>query len=140
MSESNKVTASLADLRWMCGAWVGDLGPQTVEEHWSQPKGGTMSTMIRLTTESETVMIELISIREADESLVLHLRQFSPALQPQLTQDMPLATLTASGATFDGPDGGGIQTLGYRSIDAANMEVDVTLLDGTVLTAALKRS
>ena len=124
----------------MCGAWTGELGPQSVEECWSEPKGGTMSTMIRLTTDAETVMIELISIREVDQSLVLHLRQFSPALQPLLTQDMPLASITAGSATFVGPAGGGIQRLGYRCIDTSSMEVDVTLLDGTVLTAGLKRN
>lgn len=123
----------------MCGAWVGDLGPQTVEECWSEPKGGTMSTMIRLTTATETVMIELISIRETDDSLVLHLRQFTPALEPVLTQDMPLASIAPGNVTFDGPEGGGIQGLGYRSVDASTMEVDVTLLDGTVLTAALQK-
>lgn len=135
----NRPTATLADTQWMCGAWVGDLGPQTVEECWSEPKGGTMSTMVRLTTETETIMIELMSIREVDGSLVLHLRQFSPALEPVLTQDMPLASISLGTATFDGPDGGGIQGLGYRSIDDSSMEVDVTLLDGTVLTAALNR-
>lgn len=137
---NSQPTATLADVQWMSGGWTGALGPQTVEERWSEPKGGTMSTMIRLTTESETIMIELISIREVDESLVLHLRQFSPALEPVLTQDMPLASITAGSVTFDGPAGGGIQGLAYRSMDAASMEVDVTLLDGTVLTAGLTRS
>lgn len=137
---SNKPKAALADVQWMSGGWCGALGPQTVEERWSEPKGGTMSTMVRLTTETETIMIELISIREADDSLVLHLRQFSPALEPVLTQDMPLASIGPGNATFDGPAGGGIQGLAYRSMDASNMEVDVTLADGTVLTAGLTRN
>ena len=136
---ASKVTATLADVQWMCGAWTGELGPQRVEECWSEPKGGTMSTMIRLTTDTDTVMIELISIRETDDSLVLHLRQFSPALEPLLSQDMPLVSIAAGSAAFDGPEGGQIQKLGYRSIDASTLEVDVTIMDGTVLTAALKR-
>ncbi len=136
----DKLTATLADVQWMSGGWSGALGPQRVEERWSEPKGGTMSTMVRLTTETETIMIELISIREADNSLILHLRQFSPALEPVLTQDMPLASIGAGNAMFDGPAGGGIQGLAYRSMDSSNMEVDVTLADGTVLTASLTRS
>ena len=84
-------------------------------------------------------MIELISIRETDHSLVLHLRQFSPALEPVLTQDMPLASIAPGNVSFDGPEGGGVQKLGYRSTDATSMEVDVTLLDGTVLTATLQK-
>lgn len=136
---SEAVAATLADLQWMCGPWTGDLGPQQVEENWSEPKGGTMSTMIRLTSETETIMIELISIREADGSLILHLRQFSPALEPVLIQDMPLAALTATSALFDGPEDGRIKHLGYRAMGSDKMEVDVTLLDGTVLTAGLER-
>ena len=136
----NKPRATLANVQWMSGGWGGALGPQQVEERWSEPKGGTMSTMVRLTTETETIMIELISIREVDDSLLLHLRQFSPALEPVLTQDMPLASIGADHATFDGPAGGGIQGLAYRSMDASSMEVDVTLADGTVLTAGLTRS
>jgi len=135
----SNIKATLEDLRWMCGGWKGGLGPQIVEERWSEPTVGTMSTMVRLTTVTETVMIELINIRETDGSLMLHLRQFSPALELVLTQDMPLAALTDNSVAFDGPEGGHIQQLGYRSIDAESMEVDVTLLEGPVLTAGLKR-
>ena len=98
-----------------------------------------MSTMIRLTSDTETIMIELISIREVEGSLVLHLRQFSPALEPVLIQDMPLAALTATSVTFDGPPDGRIKQLGYRAMGSDKMEVDVTLLDGNVLTAGLLR-
>ena len=87
--------ATLADLHWMVGSWSGSLGPQTVEEAWSTPRGGTMSTMIRLTSETSTNMVELIVIREENDSLILHLRQFSPALELRLAQDMPLKELSA---------------------------------------------
>ena len=70
--------ATLSDLHWMVGSWTGSLGPQTVEEAWSEPAGGTMSTMIRLTSATDTLMVELIVIREEGSSLILHLRQFSP--------------------------------------------------------------
>lgn len=137
--QSNAVAASLGDLQWMVGSWTGKLGDQTVQEAWSTPSGGTMSTMIRLTDANTTVMIELISIREVDGSLILHLRQFSPALELRLAQDMPLEKLTENSVRFTAPDGSGIAALTYRLMSAQSMEVDVTLADGTVLTAAVHR-
>ena len=137
--QSNASAASLAELRWMVGAWAGHLGDQTVQEAWSEPSGGTMSTMIRLTDAASTVMIELISIREVDNSLVLHLRQFSPSLELRLSQDMPLERLDASSVRFKAPAGSGIAALTYRLMNPQVMEVDVSLADGTVLTAALNK-
>lgn len=132
--------ARLADLNWMCGAWTGELGPQSVEEAWSQPSGGTMSTMVRLMTATETLMIELLVIREDAQSLVLHLRQFSPALETRLAQDMPLSAIDVGQVSFDGPPDSNIPKLAYRSIDQQTMEVDVTTGNGAVLTASLQRS
>ena len=98
-----------------------------------------MSTMIRLTSAESTDMVELIVIREEADSLVLHLRQFSPALELRLTQDMPLAAITADSVTFKAPDGSAIPFLAYRRIDDEQMEVDVTVAGGQVLTAQLER-
>ena len=131
--------ATLADLHWMVGAWAGPLGPQTVEEDWSAPAGGTMSTMVRLSSATETIMIELIVIREENESLILHLRQFSPSLMLVLSQDMPLESLSSERVAFAGPVDDAIKMLAYRNISPEQMEVDVTVADGTVLTAKLRR-
>ncbi len=136
---SSSPPARLTDLSWMCGAWTGELGPQTVEEAWSQASGGTMSTMVRLMTATETLMIELIVIREDAQSLVLHLRQFSPALEPRLAQDMPLSAIGDGQVSFLGPQDSNITNLAYRSIDKQTMEIDVTTGAGDVLTASLQR-
>ena len=133
------IAATLADLHWMVGSWRGSLGPQTVEEAWSEPNGGTMSTMIRLTSATDTLMVELIVIREEGDSLVLHLRQFTPALEQVLAQDMPLGALTGGSVSFAAPGEAGIRMLTYRHISGTRMEVDVTTADGTVVTAALER-
>jgi len=134
------LAATLDDIRWMTGGWTGDLGPQSVEEAWSQPSGGTMATMVRLKTATQTLMIELIVIREDAQSLVLHLRQFSPALEERLAQDMPVTAVGADRVCFQAPTGSKIAQLEYRRIDEQTMEVDVTTGDGAVLTAALRRT
>ncbi len=137
---ANPTTATLADISWMSGGWAGDLGPQHVEESWSQPSSGTMATMVRLMTDTQTLMIELIVIREEAQSLVLHLRQFSPALEERLTQDMPITDLAPDHVSFRASADSHITQLTYRRTDDQTMEVDVTTGDGTVLTAALRRT
>lgn len=99
-----------------------------------------MSTMVRLYTPTETIMIELIAIREQADSLVLHLRQFSPALEIRLTQDMPLVEMSDGHVAFQGPTDSNIPKLTYRSMGERTMEVDVTTASGAVLTASLSRS
>ncbi len=134
-----EITATLTDLRWMQGAWQGELGEQFVEEAWSKPTGGTMSTMVRLTTATAILMIELIAIREHDGTLILHLRQFTPDLQPVLAQDMPLAAITDTSVSFTGPADSRIKGLRYRKMGDQGMAVDVTVSDNQVLTAELTR-
>jgi len=99
-----------------------------------------MATMVRLKTATQTLMVELIVIREEAQSLVLHLRQFSPALEERLAQDMPVAAIGADHVRFRAPADSKIPQLEYRRIDEQTMEVDVTTADGTVLTAALQRT
>ncbi len=123
----------------MVGKWHGSLGPQTVEEAWSEPGGGTMSTMIRLTSATDTLMIELIVIRQVGESLILHLRQFTADMQLVTDQDMTLVALDGRSVVFAAPAGASIPQLAYREVGATTMEVDVTTADGTVLTASLER-
>jgi hypothetical protein len=133
------IAAELSELHWMVGSWRGSLGPQTVEEVWSEPSGGTMSTMIRLTSATETLMVELVVIREQVGSLVLHLRQFDPSLHLVVAQDMTLAALTTESVAFAGAQDAVIKLLTYRNVNPERMDVDVTTADGTVVTAVLQR-
>ncbi len=134
------MAATLDDIAWMVGSWEGSLGSQRLQEAWSEPAGGHMSTMVRLTTNNETVMVELIAIREVDDSLVLYLRQFSPSLEPRLTQNMPMTNLKSGSVTFSAPESPSIVALTYRSIGPDSMEIDVTVTGGAVLTAVVKRT
>lgn len=98
-----------------------------------------MSTMVRLTSPTETLLVELIVIRQSGDSLILHLRQFSADLQLVLEQDMPLHSLTHDRVEFTATPDSSIKSLAYRSLGDNQMEVDVTTADGTVLTAGLQR-
>ena len=114
----------------MCGPWQGSLGEQNVKENWSQPEGGTMSTMVRLLVASTTQMIELIAIREHQASLVLHLRQFTPDLQLVTNQDMQLVEISPRQVAFICPPENveaTIPRLEYRGISDGAMEVHVSV-------------
>lgn len=81
--EHHEVRATVADLAWMTGSWSGALGPNTLEEHWTEPKGGTISALVRMTTADATPTMELIVIEQAGDTLVLRLQQWNPGWQPR---------------------------------------------------------
>ena len=109
-------TASVESLSWMVGSWKGTLGEQTVEETWSPPEMASMDTMIRLSSPEGVQMIELIVIREVHDesdkdSLMLHLRQFSPALELRTSQDMQLKDMARHSVSFVAKEGESIKQL-----------------------------
>ena len=126
------------DLSWMVGSWQGQLGPMSVEETWGPTKAGTLSTMIRLSQPDAIVMFELIVISEENDGLVLHLRQFSPALELRTSQDMPLHSIGDQTVSFDAAEGSAIKRLTYTRLANDHMTVDVTTADGAVVTAELE--
>ena len=155
-------SGKLDDIKWMCGPWQGGLGPQRVQEHWSDPEGGTMSTMVRLLSGDTTDMIELICITEQENTLILHLRQFSPQLTLRTSQTMGLVEIGNDRVAFacDQPDEpsepdalASIPRLEYRSIGSESgtknapeaMEVHVSVANPAapdhpiVVTAQLQR-
>lgn len=135
-------SATLDSLSWMVGAWRGALGPQTVEESWSIPHKGSMETMIRLSSPGGVQMIELIVIREVTDSegkpsLMLHLRQFSPALEERTNQDMRLGHITEHQVSFVADGNASVPKLSYELLGAGHMKVQVTIVTGDVVTAEL---
>ena len=80
------VTAAAADdpkvedLAWMTGTWSG----AALEENWAIPKNGSMVARVRgFSPDGTTNMIELISIEEENNSLVLRLKQWNPGMEPR---------------------------------------------------------
>ena len=68
------------DLAWMTGTWSGP----SLEENWAVPKNGSMVARVRgFSPDGTTNMIELISIEEENDSLVLRLKQWDPGMKPR---------------------------------------------------------
>ena len=135
-------TASIDSLSFMVGSWKGALGDQTVEETWSAPNMGSMDTMIRLSNADGVQMIELIVIREAqtaegENTLTLHLRQFSPTLELRTSREMQLKELGEQSASFVAKDSPFITQLEYKRLSSDHLRVEVTISTGNVLAADL---
>src|ERR1043165_1695009 len=47
-------------LGWLAGTWMNDDGHTVVEEHWTQPRGGTMFGVNRIVKDGTTVMYEYL--------------------------------------------------------------------------------
>ena len=137
------ITEGLESLSWMAGSWKGSLGEQTVEETWSPPELGSMDTMIRLSSPEGVQMIELIVIREVRVSegkntLTLHLRQFSPALELRVRQDMELQDISTQSVSFVADANSGIKQLSYTRIAQDQLKVEVTVDTGDVFRVNLR--
>jgi hypothetical protein len=87
----------VADLAWMTGTWSGAMGQGgSLEENWASPKNGSMAALVRqFSPDGTTSMIELISIEEENDSLVLRLKQWNPSMEPR-THDFQKFTLVES--------------------------------------------
>ncbi|MCA8949068.1 MAG: hypothetical protein KDE27_06185 [Planctomycetes bacterium] len=64
--------ATIADLTWLAGAWVGTRSSgSSIEERWSPPAGGAMLAVSRtVNTKGRMVAFEYLQIVEREEGLV----------------------------------------------------------------------
>jgi hypothetical protein len=141
-SEQPGKRPGIESLSWMVGSWRGSLGPQVVEETWSSPRAGSMEAMVRLSTPEGVHMIEFIAIREVrleggEDSLMLHLRQFSPELELRNSQDMR-QEMAQGMVSFVADEGAAIQKLSYTRTAQDHIKAEVTMATGDVYTALLQ--
>jgi len=98
--------ATLADMAWLAGHWVGPALGGESEEIWSAPKGGSMMGMYRLVRDGTPVFYELLTLVEEGGSLTLRLKHFNPDLtgweEKQETVSFPLVALGKGIVHFEG--------------------------------------
>ena len=142
---SSSVPAVLDDLNWLSGGWRGTIGSRTVDENWSVPGDGSMEARVRIGGVHGVSTLEFIVIRPAADgndqtTLVLHLRQFDPAMELRTNQSLRLSALGERSATFIAEPGSTIGQIRYTRVSQDRLQVDVTRANGDVLTADLRRS
>ena len=72
--------ASAADMAWLAGSWIGTGLGGVSEEIWSKPNGGIMMGTYRLLKDGKPVFYEMLWLMEAEGTLILRLKHFSPDL------------------------------------------------------------
>ncbi len=132
--------ASIDQLDWMTGNWAGMLGPNQLEENWIATEGSSIAAMVRMTGNGSTSMFEMITIEEANGSLVLHIQQFDPGFEArtEAPQEMILEEITANSVKFRAVSEGGMSTLGYSHPDADSFIIHVGRPDGSTLDIPLQ--
>jgi hypothetical protein len=116
------VPATLADVAFMAGHWVGgelDLS----EEVWSAPEGDSMMGMWRYVAKGRAGIFELLTLTQEGPGVVLRIRHFDPKLvareEKQRAVELPLVAKGPREAVFEGPEYGvkGTVRLTYRRAD-----------------------
>jgi hypothetical protein len=93
--------ATIGDLAWLAGAWVGSrgmTGVTSIEERWSPPLGGTMLAVSRTVSRGRTTAFEYLRIVERDGGLVY-------IAQPggRTPTEFVLTAVSATRAVFENP-------------------------------------
>ncbi len=90
--------ATMADMEWLGGAWIGQKGTRSTEERWSPPRGGAMLGVSRTVSRGKMVAFEYLRIVQRDGSLVY-------VAQPggRTPTEFVLTELGKTRAVFDNP-------------------------------------
>ena len=119
--------ASIEQLDWMTGNWAGNLGPNQLEENWIASECNSLMAAVRMTGNDATSMFEMITIEEAEGSLVLHIQQWDPGFVPRTesAMEMELTEITGNSVSFVNVSGFGMPTLGYSHPDSETFIIHV---------------
>ena len=94
-----KVKATIGQMGWLAGTWVGTLGRNTIEERWTPSAGGAMIATARTMRDGLMGQFEFLCIVERDGGLVY---QAMPNGRQPAT-DFALTAMDANSVTFENP-------------------------------------
>lgn len=98
--------ATLADMAWLAGHWKGQAFGGHTEEFWTEPAGPHMAGMFRLHKDGKTIFYEILTVSEADGSLVCRLKHFNADLtgweEKNEVQSFPLVAKRDGALMFEG--------------------------------------
>lgn len=131
---------SIGSLSWMTGHWAGPAGAgMTLEENWIEPVDGSIASVVRITGNGKTNMVELIVVDEENDSLVLRLQQWDAGFKPRtpMPQIMRLVGQTENSVSFAATGEGGLKNLKYSRPEAGQFHIDVETTEGEKFTLKL---
>jgi hypothetical protein len=118
-----QVPATLADVAFMAGHWVGGAPGDLSEEVWSAPEGDSMIGMWRYVAKGRIRILEILTLTAEGPNVVLRIRHFDPKLVAREEKDraveLPLVAKGRNEAVFAGIEHGakGTVRLTYRRGD-----------------------
>jgi hypothetical protein len=126
----NSPPATIADMKWLTGRWVGEALGGKAEEIWSEPAGGKMLGMYRLVRGDKTLFYEILTVSEDNGSLVLRLKHFNADLtgweEKNEVRSFPLVAKKDGAFMFEGmsfhPEGDKLTV--YLAIDHKDKPVE----------------
>ncbi len=71
------------ELDWLTGQRQGSHDEGVLEQTWLPPRSGTITALVRSTKDTETRFVEIIHVREVNDSLELNLQIFNNSLEPE---------------------------------------------------------
>ena len=105
-SPENMPEASVEEMAWLTGNWVGEAFGGLAEDIWSEPVAGAMVGMFRSVVQGEVGFYELFTISEKNNSLTLRLKHFNANLtgweEKGEVQEFPLIKIENGNAWFEG--------------------------------------
>jgi len=98
--------ASLADVAWLQGHWVGEMPQGPVEHYTLSPMFGQLPAFVRAADKKGVMFYEISLIAEVGGSLTVRVKHFTDALAGWEAQqgyiDRPLVARDATNLYFDG--------------------------------------
>ncbi|CAN5683747.1 hypothetical protein BH18ACI5_BH18ACI5_13080 [soil metagenome] len=91
---------TIAQLEWLSGTWSGTVGAATVEERWTPPAGGSMSSVGRTLRNGAMPAFEFLCIVERNGGLVY--TAMPNGRQP--ATDFTMTKIEGNAVTFENPE------------------------------------
>lgn len=98
--------ATVADLEFLVGRWVGEAFGGVAEETWNPVLGGEMIGTFRLISDGQPVFSEILTLVEEEGRVIMRLKHFHPGLigweEKADSVVFPLVAVSGSTAWFSG--------------------------------------
>lgn len=130
-------TATVADISWLAGAWVGVVGGNDVEEEWRVPAGGAMIGSSRSTRGNPATMVEFefLCIAQRHGGLV-----YTAMPNGGSATDFLLTKINSEGVTFENPDHDFPRAITYTKRPDGGIDATISGAPGQrALTYSFKR-
>jgi len=105
-ADEKSPAATLADMTWLTGRWIGAAFGGNTEELWTAPAGPNMSGLYRLVKGEKTIFYEIMVVTEEGGTLVFRLRHFNADLtgweEKNEVRSFPLVAKRDGAMIFEG--------------------------------------